>query len=292
MTAASTSGAPTAASSAGSTGPSSTRNGTLLRAANDSGVSTESSRPRWTWTASTLDPVSSPIRKAVSSTGRAAAVVSRAARTMLIVVSFRLPGGVRGKVAPGGWQSLRCSVGDAHEQRRLAGDPDPLVIGVDADGLSAEAERETEGGPRLGQAGVDGQSALPCRCPFGVQAEEAVGQGLPHATHRRQVETASGGAGEIVEVEAGRHAKQLERPFGLTGAGQQGGGDGRGERAAVGGPWFVEGQARAERPGHHLFWHQVVEHQHVGLLDELGAGHSLRHRAARRPRPAEGRPRT
>ena len=43
----------------------------------------------------------------------------------------------------------------------------------------------------------------------------------------------------------------------------------------MGGPRLVEGEARAERPGDHLVGHEVVEHEHVGLLDELGAGHPL-----------------
>ena len=67
---------------------------------------------------------------------------------------------------------------------------------------------------------------------------------------------------------------------------EQRGVDRRRERAAVGGARLVEVEVRLERPGRDLVGNQVVEHQHVGLLDHLGARARARARAGGRRRSA------
>ena len=80
------------------------------------------------------------------------------------------------------------------------------------------------------------------RSPPGTKPAEPVRQRLPEPAHRGEVKTAGGGAGEIVEVESGGHAKRHECTIWLAGASEQGGVNRRRQRAAVRRSWLVERQ--------------------------------------------------
>ena len=79
------------------------------------------------------------------------------------------------------------------------------MAGPHPDAVTAEAEPELEGLPGARQARVDVEQPAP-----GAKTEEAVRERLPHTAHGGEVEAAGGGAGEVVEVEPGGEAEQLE----------------------------------------------------------------------------------
>ena len=141
---------------------------------------------------------------------------------------------MRAMVAPGG--SHRCGARLATCTRSGASQviSDPVVLGAHANAVvhgsgTADRERAT---PRAGC----GSTARVL--PFGAQAEEPVGEGLPHPAHRREVQSPGGGAGQVVEVEAGGHAEQLERPLGLARHGPAARREMAGESEL---PWAVRG---------------------------------------------------
>ena len=77
------------------------------------------------------------------------------------------------------------------------------------DWRAVEHQVEGERRPLARQLRVDVQQVAP-----GTEPAEPVGQRLPEPAHRGEVKTAGGGAGEIVEVEPGGHAKRHECPIG------------------------------------------------------------------------------
>ena len=229
-TAAMTSALATASSSDDSTGPSRIRSGTSLAARQaHSGASIGTVR---TWTASTEAPSElADAEGGLPATGGAAALASRRRARFSSVDSLQEESCCAGQAATGlggrpamrtrsGWVQLTVTVScSARTPMRLTSEPEP----------------ERERLPGAGQARIDVEELAP-----GAQTEEAVGEGLPHATHRGQVEAAGGGAGEVVEVEPGGEPEQLQRPFRPAGTGEERGVDRRRERAAVGGARFVE----------------------------------------------------
>jgi hypothetical protein len=118
----------------------------------------------------------------------------------------------------------RSLVGDAYDERCFAVDADPVVFGTDANTLGAKTKRQSEGGPSLRQAGIDGKAPA-----LGREPEEAGSQGLPQAAHRCEMESLTRGAREVVEVEPGGEAEELERALGFPGAREHRGVDGRRE---------------------------------------------------------------
>ena len=73
-------------------------------------------------------------------------------------------------------------------------------------GLPRKRKRELERVPLRRQPRIDEQcvAARP-------DAREAEGERLPDAAHRRQVETAGGGAGQVVEVDPSGDPQRVER---------------------------------------------------------------------------------
>ena len=125
-------------------------------------------------------------------------------------------------------------------------------------------KRRLRGAPVPGKAGVDSEDSL-----VHPHTEKSEGEGLPDAAHGGQVEALRGGAGSIIEVEAGGHSEQLEGLLRLAGPSQERRMDGRGQRAAVGSPGPIEVQAGSERFVPYVVRHQMVEHEHVSLFDDL-----------------------
>ena len=80
---------------------------------------------------------------------------------------------------------------------------------------------------------------------------------------------------DVVEVDPGGEPQHLQRLVEAAGAREQRGVHAGRERAAVRGAGFVEVEVGLERAGRDLVGDQVVEHQHVGLLDDLGGADAL-----------------
>ena len=127
------------------------------------------------------------------------------------------------------------------------------------------ADGDLERVPGRRQAWID-QQGVAGRADPGETLDER----LPDAAHRRQVESAGGRPGPVVKVETGSQPQHRDRLLQPPGTRQERGMDARRERAAVGRPRLVEVEVRAERPGRRGAREQVMEHQHVGLLQDLG----------------------
>ena len=96
-------------------------------------------------------------------------------------------------------------------------------------------------------------------------------------------------SGEVVEVDARGDPQRRDRIVEPAGAGEQRRVNAGRERAAVRGARLVVVEVRGQRSRRDLVGHEVVEHQHVGLLHDLRAPHPVateqqvgRDRAARR----------
>jgi hypothetical protein len=77
---------------------------------------------------------------------------------------------------------------------------------------AAITKSDAERMPRGWQPGGDAK-AIPAR----TYAGEAENDGLPQSAHRREVKTARGAAGEVVQVDVGGDAKPFECRFVSTG---------------------------------------------------------------------------
>src|SRR5581483_12407681 len=106
-------------------------------------------------------------------------------------------------------------------------DPQAVVTGPDPERGAPILKTEGERLPCRGQAGLDRQD------PSGQRAQsgEAAGEGLPEPAEGGEMQPAGGGPGEVVEVEAGRQAEQLQGGLGLPVARQQRGMNSRGKGA-------------------------------------------------------------
>jgi hypothetical protein len=128
----------------------------------------------------------------------------------------------------------------------------------------AETQRELERVPLLRQPRINTQ-----RIAAGPDPAEPEDERLPQPAHRRQMQTAGGGAGQIVEVDPSSDPEGFERRPVSAGSGEDACVDGGRERAAVRGSRLVEVEVRDERPRRHLVRQKVMEHQHVCLLEHL-----------------------
>lgn len=115
------------------------------------------------------------------------------------------------------------------------------MLGSNADALTHETEREREGAPGLGKARADKECA-----PLSAHTQKTEGEGLPCPSHGGQMHPFFGCTRQIVQVEAGGQAEQLQCPFRLTDASQQRRVDGWGERAGMSRPGIIESHARLQ----------------------------------------------
>ena len=83
------------------------------------------------------------------------------------------------------------------------------------------------------------------------------------------MEASRGRPAEIVQVHAGGQPKGIEGLREQAGPREQRGVHPGRQRAPVRGPRLVVPKVREEGAGGDLVWNHMVEHQHVGLLDDL-----------------------
>ena len=159
-----------------------------------------------------------------------------------------------------------------------------------AHAAAAEAHAQLERTPRLRQMRVEAERAPAGRSPAKPSASACQ---TPPIVARW---TPPGGrAGQVVEIDAAPPAAALaSASSSIPARAKSAAWIARRERAAVRGARLVEARFGVERARRDLLGHEVVEHQHVRLLHDLGALRHARGRAEGRLRSAGGarRPRS
>ena len=89
------------------------------------------------------------------------------------------------------------------------------------------------------------------------------------------MQTACRAAGQVVEIDVRRDPQRANGLAEAAGAGEERRVDRRRERAAVGRAWLVEVEVRQEGVRRDFVWDEVMEHEHVRLLQHLRGGRAL-----------------
>jgi hypothetical protein len=132
------------------------------------------------------------------------------------------------------------------------------------DPASETVEAEFEAAPATWQSWVDDE-----RVGFDLDTREAAQDGLPDAGEVGYVQPGRRYTGRVAEVEVESKLQHFQRIVGSSHPGEQRRRDRGRQRGAVRGTRSVEIQVGGERVRCHLVGYEVVQHQHVGLLDDL-----------------------
>ena len=167
----------------------------------------------------------------------------------------------------------RSRAAHADRERALRFDHEALVLEPEPHEAAAEAQPERERVPGRRQLRVDREDARRSgRRPAKPKASACQ---TPPIVAR--CSAARGRPGQVVEVDPAAMSKQLERLVEPPGAGEQRrrGSPGDSELPCARSR-LVEVEVGRERVRRDLLGDEVVEHQHVGLLDDLRAGRRAR----------------